>query len=31
MKRIKGVKYIVTERDHTLSGEHTMQYTDDVL
>ena len=30
-KREKGVKYLVTERDLTLRGEHRMQYTSDVL
>ena len=28
-KRVKEVKYTVTEGDLTLGGEHTMQYTDD--
>lgn len=27
----KGVKYMVTEGDWTLSNEHTMQYTSNVL
>ena len=27
---VKGVKYVVTEGDLTLGGEHAMQYTDDV-
>ena len=27
----KGVKYIARERDQTLSGEHTMQYAENVL
>ena len=30
-KREKRVKYMVTEEDQTLGGEHTIQYTDDVL
>lgn len=29
--RVKGVKYMVTERDLTSGGEHTMQYTGDVV
>ena len=28
---VKGVKYMVTEGDVTLGGEHAMQHTDDVL
>ena len=28
---VKGVKYMVTEKDLTLEGKHTMQYTDDIL
>lgn len=31
LKRVKGVKSMVTEGDWTLGGEHTMPYTDDVL
>lgn len=31
MKSGKGIKYMVMEGDQTLSGEHTMHYTDDVL
>lgn len=30
MKRVKVFKYMVTE-DQTLSDEHTMEHTDDVL
>lgn len=31
MKRVKWVKHTVMEGDETLGGEHSMQYTDDVL
>ena len=31
LERVKRVKYMVTEGDLTLAGEHTMQWTDDVL
>ena len=31
MKRVKGVKYMVTEGDQTLGGENTMEYTDNIL
>lgn len=31
MKGKKGIKFMVMEGDLTLSGEHTMSYTDDVL
>ena len=27
VKRVKGVKYVVTEGDGALGGEHTRQYT----
>ena len=30
-KMIKGVKYMATEGDQTLGGEHTIAYTDVVL
>lgn len=31
MKRVKGVKYMVTEGDYTLGSKHTMKYVADVL
>ena len=31
MKRLKAVKYTVTEGDQTLGGEYTVPYRDDVL
>ena len=30
-KWVKGVKYVMMEGDQSLSGEHTMQYTDVLL
>ena len=29
--RVKKVKYMMMDRNLTLGGEHTMQYTDDAL
>lgn len=31
LKRVKGVKYLVTEGDYTLGGEYTIHYTDAVV
>lgn len=31
LKRLKGVKYMVTEGNYTLGGEYTMHYADDVF